>query len=47
MSEATSPTTSGTNGVDADPVVAAWQRYERLKANDTDKNSLIEVSLPL
>jgi hypothetical protein len=46
MSEVTSPINSHTNSVavvDKDPVLGAWQRYERLKAIDNEKNTLIEV----
>jgi hypothetical protein len=45
MSEATSPTNGHANGVavNKDPVHSAWQRYERLKSHDDEKNNLIEV----
>jgi hypothetical protein len=45
MSGATSPTNGHTNSVavDKDPILTAWQRYERLKDNDNEKNKLIEV----
>jgi hypothetical protein len=45
MSVATSPINCHTNSVavDKDPVLSAWQRYERLKANENEKNTLIEV----
>lgn len=47
MSEATSPTTNGTNRVtEIDPVVDAWERYEGFQAIENEKHSFIKVRIP-
>ncbi|TID19005.1 hypothetical protein E6O75_ATG06126 [Venturia nashicola] len=46
MSEATSPTTNGTNRVpDNDPVAEAWARYNRLTTIENEKDNFIKEIL--
>lgn len=46
MSEATSPTTNGTNRLtDNDPVTEAWARYDALKTIENEKDNFIKVRI--